>query len=118
LPITLTHHDVPRALPPELTLCLFRVVQEAVQNALKYSHASAITIHLQGDQRVLELTIADDGRGFDVQQAWGTGLGLVSMSERLDAFRGQFAVKSAPGRGTQVHGRVPLTIISQAGVAS
>jgi len=116
--ITLTHHGVPRSLPPELTLCLFRIVQEAVQNALKYSRASAISVHLQGDQDGLELTVADDGRGFDVQQAWGTGLGLVSMSERLEAFRGRLAVQSAPGHGTRVHGRVPLTMSNQTEVAS
>jgi signal transduction histidine kinase len=108
LPITLTHDLVPRTLPPELTLCVFRVVQEALQNALKYSGASEVSIHLRGGDRALEVTVSDNGRGFDVQSAWGSGLGLISMSERLDALGGQLDVSSAPGDGTRVRATVPL----------
>jgi signal transduction histidine kinase len=108
LPITLTHDHVPRALPREVTLCVFRVVQEALQNALKYSAASELAVHLRGGDQALEITVSDNGRGFDVQKAWGSGLGLVSMSERLDAFGGQLDVRSFPGEGTRVRATVPF----------
>ena len=81
----------------------------------KYSHASAITVHLHGSRDQLEVTVADDGRGFDVRQAWGTGLGLVSIEERLDAFHGKLEIESAPGQGTRVHGTVPSAALSHAG---
>jgi signal transduction histidine kinase len=109
LPIALTHDLVPRTLPPDLTLCAFRVVQEALQNALKYSGATEIAVDLRGGDQALEITVSDDGRGFDVHDAWGSGLGLISMSERLDAFGGRLDVTSAPGEGTRVRAVVPVT---------
>ena len=64
---------------------VFRVVQEALQNAIKYSRASKVSVHLSGVADGLALTIVDDGVGFDVDTSWGKGLGLISMGERLDA---------------------------------
>ncbi len=106
--VTFTHDSVPSALPPDLTLCLFRVAQEALQNALKYSKAAHVSVHLQGDSDGLALTIADDGVGFDVNAAWGNGLGLISMSERLEAIGGRFGIRSTPGSGTRLDVRAPL----------
>jgi signal transduction histidine kinase len=106
--IGITHANVPADLPPELKLCLFRVIQEALQNALKYSGARDITVHVSGDPEGLTVTIADDGVGFDVEVAWGRGLGLISMAERLDAVGGRLAVHSKPGQGTRLDVSVPL----------
>jgi signal transduction histidine kinase len=106
--IGITHTDVPPDLPPELKLCLFRVTQEALQNALKYSGASDIAVHVSGEPEGLTLTIADDGVGFDVDSAWGRGLGLISMAERLDAVGGRLAVHSKPGHGTRLDISIPL----------
>ena len=108
--ITFTHETVPERLPQDLTLCLFRVVQEALQNALKYSRARTVTVHLVGEASELRLTIVDDGVGFDVDRAWGNGLGLVSIRERLDAIGGQFEIYSQPGAGTRLEIRVPFVI--------
>ena len=102
------HEHVPRSLPPEVTLCVFRVVQEALKNALKYSAAREVALSLKGTPAGLMVTIADDGTGFDVGAAWGKGLGLVSMSERLEAMNGTFEIHSSPGAGTRIVFTVPL----------
>jgi len=97
--VTFTHDNVPTAFPHEPALCLFRIVQEAVQNALKYG-ARTVAVHLEGERDGLVLTVTDDGRGFDVPAMWGRGLGLISMSERLDAIGGTLTIRSTPGEGT------------------
>ena len=116
--ITFTHDQVPKTLPPDVTLCVFRVVQEALHNALKYSHAHAIKVHLEGATEELKLTIADDGVGFDVNAAMGKGLGLISMAERLEAIRGTFEIRSQPGTGTTLDVTVPLSIVKHAGTVT
>ena len=117
LTVVFDHHDVPATLPSELTLCLFRVVQEALQNALKYSGARNVTVSLRGCSSDLELTIEDDGVGFDVNAAWGRGLGLISISERLEAVHGTFDVDSRPGHGTRLRVTVPLPATAVESVA-
>ena len=111
IPIAFTYDQVPKTLPPDITLCLFRVAQEALHNALKYSHAHAIQVHLGGSANELTLTIADDGVGFDIDAAMGKGLGLISMGERLEAISGTLKIRSRPGAGTTLEVRVPLSIV-------
>jgi signal transduction histidine kinase len=111
VPITFTHENVPQPLPLEFTLCLFRVAQEALQNAHKYSRARNVSVRLRGDATGLALTVSDDGVGFDVDEAWGKGLGLISMGERLEAVGGTFEISSTPGKGTNVNVFVPLSAI-------
>jgi signal transduction histidine kinase len=106
--ISVACDDVP-ALPPDLTLCLFRVVQEALHNALKYSHARRVSVSLTGVGEALALTVVDDGAGFDVDAEWGKGLGLISMAERVEAVGGTFRLQSSPGAGTRVEMSVPLS---------
>ena len=105
--IAVTHENVPKVLPPDLTLSLFRVAQEALQNALKYSEARQITVDLRSSGDDLLLTIADDGVGFDVEREWGKGLGLISMQERLEAVGASLDVRSGNG-GTRIAIRVAL----------
>ena len=100
---------MPEHLPSDLTLSLFRVVQEALQNAIKYSRARTVTVDLHGESDALALTISDDGVGFNVDAAVG-GLGLISMNERIEAVGGTFAIRSRHGRGTRVAIRVPLVV--------
>src|SRR4029450_6946324 len=102
LRITFTHVNVPSAIASEVTLCVFRVVQEALQNAVKYSRAQEVSVHLAGDQGSLILNISDDGVGFEVEKEWGKGLGLISIGERLDAIGGTFQIHSSPGAGTRL----------------
>jgi len=106
--IAFTHDSVPPLLPADLTLCLFRVAQEALQNAVKYSHARRVSMHLAGTPAGLTLTIQDDGQGFDVAAAWGKGLGLVSILERVEAIDGRLDIESTPGTGTRLHVSAPL----------
>ena len=108
IPIAFAHDGVPSMLPPDVMVCVFRTVQEAVQNALKYSRAHQISIRLIGSTDQLALTVADDGVGFDVDAAWGRGLGLISMGERLETIDGTIAIRSTPGAGTTVEVVVPL----------
>ena len=106
--IAVTHENVPNPLPEDVTLCLYRVVQEALQNALKHSGAREIIVHLRGDIAALTVSVIDDGAGFDVSAKFGRGLGLVSMKERLEAIGGTLRIRSAPGQGTRLKIRVPV----------
>jgi signal transduction histidine kinase len=106
--VNLVHESIPESLPQDVTLCVFRVVQEALQNAVKYSAAREVSVSLDGTPYRLQVTIADDGMGFDVGAALGKGLGLVSMSERIEALNGTFEIHSAPGAGTRLVMNVPL----------
>jgi signal transduction histidine kinase len=108
--ITFTHEGVPPTLPPDLTLCLFRVVQEALQNANKHSQARNVSVDLNGTSDVIALTIVDDGVGFDVDAAWRKGLGLISVRERVEAIGGTFGLHSSPGAGTRLEVSVPVPI--------
>ena len=105
--IVFTHEAVPLSLSREVTVSLYRVVQEALQNAFKYSKARTITIDLKGTDGELTLTIADDGVGFDPEGTVSTGLGLTSIQERVDALGGTVAIRSRPGAGTTLDVRVP-----------
>jgi signal transduction histidine kinase len=107
LTITFTHGDLPDGLPTDVTLCLFRVAQEALQNIIKHSGARAATMHLEVVRGELWLTIADEGTGFELRRA-GRGLGLISMEERVDQIGGTLHVRSTPGAGTTVYAHVPI----------
>ena len=113
--ITFTHENVPTTLPPDLTLCLFRIVQEALQNALKHSHAEKVSVHLSGSSDGLTLTVADDGVGFVVDAVWSHGLGLISMVERVEAIDGTINVQSSLRHGTRLEVSVPLAIMNNTG---
>jgi len=116
--IVFTHDNVPSTLPSDLTLCLFRVAQEVLQNAIKYSKATRVSIHLDGRSNGVTLSIIDDGVGFDVDAVWHKGLGLVSMRERVEAVSGALEIRSTPGAGTQITATVPLDVAQSAkGVA-
>lgn len=109
-----SHHDVPSTLPPDLMLCLFRIVQEAIQNAIKHSQASEVSVCLRGSSDRLTATISDNGVGFDVEAAWSQGLGLLSMVERVEALGGSLAVRSSPGAGARLTASVPLGAVPPA----
>jgi signal transduction histidine kinase len=110
--ITFTHEGVPSTLPPDLTLCLFRIVQEALQNAFKHGEARNVSVDLTGVPDAVALTIVDDGVGFEVDAAWHKGLGLISVHERVEAIGGRFELRSSPGAGTRLDVSVPIPSIS------
>ena len=108
--LSFVHESVPANLPPDLALCVFRIVQEALQNALKHSQAKTISVQLRGNAGGLALTVVDDGVGFVVEGVGYQGLGLISMAERVEAMGGRFNVWSSPNRGTRVTASMPLPI--------
>jgi PAS domain S-box-containing protein len=107
--IQFNHSGIPRTLSKEVSLCLFRVLQEALQNAVKYSGVRSFTVDLHGTAESIELTVSDMGSGFEEQDAFTRhGLGLISMRERLQLVHGELSVKSKPRAGTTIHAWVPL----------
>jgi PAS domain S-box-containing protein len=105
--------NVPDRVPKEISLCIFRVLQEALQNAVKYSRVRQFTVELDGTDGEIKLTVRDAGVGFDPREAiYGHGLGLISMRERLNLAGGQISIESQPGVGTTIHARVPLSSLS------
>jgi signal transduction histidine kinase len=107
--IVFSHDEVP-TLPDDLTLCLFRVVQEALQNAVRHSGATEVSVRLSGVGGSVILTIADNGVGFEVGAARG-GLGLISMEERVNEIGGTLQIHSTPGAGgTRLEVDVPFTV--------
>jgi PAS domain S-box-containing protein len=99
---------VPAALPAAASLCLFRVAQEALNNAARHAHASAVTVLLSSRSSGLELAVRDNGSGFDPEHSRDhASLGLSSMRERVRLLQGEFDIESAPGRGTTVVAWVP-----------
>jgi PAS domain S-box-containing protein len=112
--IDLHFDNVPGKLSSEVSLCLFRVLQEALHNAAKYSGVDEFAVSLTGMSDRLELSVHDSGAGFDFAQANnGRGLGLTSMKERLRIVRGELIIDSKRGQGTTVIARVPLDSHSQ-----
>ena len=102
-------HDLRSALPTEIGLCLFRVLQEALHNSAKHSGVKRIEVHLHEESGEIHLTVSDFGRGFDVEAAnQGKGLGLTSMRERVRLVSGTITVDSKPMGGTTIHVRVPF----------
>ena len=101
--------NVPESVPPDVSLCLFRVLQEALHNAVRHSEARHFDVHLRGSGNAVHLTVRDEGVGFDVDAtSAGLGLGLTSMKERLKLIGGELAIESQSKRGTTVRARAPV----------
>jgi PAS domain S-box-containing protein len=118
LQVQFDHSDVPIQIPKDVTLCLFRIVQEALRNVVKHSGAAEAKVELSSHDDGIDLCISDSGVGFDPESVKGeSGLGLVSIRERLRLVGGHLVVESEPSHGTRIRVRVPLRI-SNAGVTS
>ncbi len=107
-------HDLPSPLSPDISLCLFRVLQEALQNSAKHSGARHVEVQLWGTSDEIHLMVKDSGVGFDSAAVKERGgLGLISMEERLKLLKGTFSVESEPEGGTTIRARVPLSLDSK-----
>jgi two-component system sensor histidine kinase UhpB len=95
-------------VPADVALCLYRVTQEALRNAAMHAKAGHVSVTLTRDETDLVLTISDDGRGFDLAEARGRGLGLISLEERARLVRGRLAIDTGPHRGTRMRVAVPI----------
>jgi PAS domain S-box-containing protein len=112
-------HDLPNTLSPTLSLCLFRVLQEAVRNSAKHSGVRRVEVRSWGAHDEIHLTVKDSGAGFEIEAARnGRGLGLISMEERLRLVHGKLSINSHPKVGTTVHARVPFVSSSDSARAA
>ena len=103
--------DVPSPLSPDISLCLFRVMQEALHKSAKHSGVQHSEVRLWGTSDEIHLTAKDSGAGFDRETAKeGCGLGLISMGERLRLVNGTLSIESQPKHGTTVYARVPFNV--------
>ena len=108
LPIAFCHRNVPAEIDESVALCLFRVAQEAVRNAVKHGNAGHISVELTGRPSGIALTITDDGKGFDVNRLPNAGLGLISMGERVESVGGVLEIHATPASGVRVTVSVPI----------
>jgi PAS domain S-box-containing protein len=106
--VEFTSTNMPPSLPREVSLSLFRVIQEALHNSVKYSGAKRFEVRLQGKSSEVELEVSDGGVGFDAVNLKAQGLGMVSMQERINFVHGRISVQSLVGEGTKIIVSVPL----------
>src|SRR5262249_1457902 len=111
LEIRYSSRDVPRQLERSVSICAFRIAQEALRNVVKHSGATAAIVELAGEGGRLVLSVSDSGSGFDVDAVdERAGLGLISMRERLRLIKGHLSIQSMPRAGTRIRVEVPLEI--------
>jgi PAS domain S-box-containing protein len=101
--------NMPNPIPLDVGLCVLRVLQEALHNALKHSGVKRVEVRLAEHSNEVRLTVRDSGRGFDIEAVkQGSGLGLTSMRERVRLVNGTISIESRAMGGTTIHVRVPL----------
>ncbi len=109
LEIQYNSRDVPRQMERAVSICAFRIAQEALRNVVKHSGATAAVVELASEGNRLVLCVSDTGNGFDVSSLDGrAGLGLISMRERLRLIKGHLSIQSMPRAGTRIRVEVPL----------
>jgi signal transduction histidine kinase len=113
VPTTVTADGVGR-YPQDLEAAVYFCVLEALQNVAKYAGASHAEVRLATSGGDLRFEVADDGAGFDPETK-GCGTGLQGMADRLHAHGGSVTVRSAPGAGTTLLGRLPCRVLEAAG---
>lgn len=117
--VDFTDENVPNPLPKDVSLCLFRVAQEALNNAVKYSGVRQFSVDLRGTSDQIQLEVRDAGVGFNLEDAKREGgLGLISMQERVHLVKGVFSVESRVNRGTRILASVPLVAEMKASMAA
>jgi signal transduction histidine kinase len=108
LPVTLTVEGDKVALPAGVDLCAYRIVQEALTNALKHAGPARADVLLRYTPGGLEIDVRDDGQGAPVTNGNGSGHGLIGMRERVALYGGELQTGPSDGRGFRVHAHLPL----------
>lgn len=112
--ITFLHDNMPESLPEAISLCLFRILQEGLQNAVRHSGVKGFEVRLESTANEVELMIRDQGKGFDPEAIESNrGLGLVSMRERAALAGGKISITSKLKKGTEVRVLVPVASKTQ-----
>lgn len=111
LNVTFTADVIKCRFPAEVEAALFRVIQEALTNTVKHAGATRASVDMRVGPEELQITVKDDGRGFDLEEALQAGnkrsLGLFGMQERMTLVGGELAIESTPGQGTRVIATIP-----------
>lgn len=107
--------NVSETLPDPLMLCIYRVVQEAVNNAQRHARAKNVTVELRETDTSVQVQIKDDGTGFDGKRT--RGIGLLGMDERVKRLGGTISIESQPGAGTTIRAELPLHAAKSSHVA-
>ena len=114
LQVHFIHGNVPRGIPAEVELCLFRITQEGLRNIKRHSGAERAEVHLEVSGGDLHLSVVDRGKGFDVNKlSTRNGIGLRSMEERLRSLGGHLDINSRPAEGTRIDAWLPSRIVSR-----
>jgi PAS domain S-box-containing protein len=106
--VQFTAQQVPGDIPERLALCVYRVAQEALQNATKHSGVRDIAVMLSAAAGTLTLRVVDHGRGLDPLRSDAAGIGLLTMRERVELNGGAFRIETAPSTGTTIEATLPL----------
>jgi signal transduction histidine kinase len=107
--VSFAHDDIPRSIAPDVTLCLFRIVQEALRNVKRHSCCSSAQVRLESVNSAVHLRVSDEGVGFNENDPSRlAGLGIRSMEERLRLVGGRFEIRTRPTEGTQIDAWVPV----------
>lgn len=109
--IRLSAEDAVNVLPDEHKTCIYRLVQEALNNAVRHSGASAVEVAVRREGGQVECEISDDGVGFDARHT--RGMGLLGMEERVNRLGGEFEIVSQPGHGATIRARLPLSVSTE-----
>lgn len=95
-----------------LEIAVFRIIQEALNNVSKHSHAQSVSVHVEQVESVINIRVKDDGQGFKWEQAMDPGktdsYGLLGMRERVELLEGEFKINTSPGQGTDIFVRIPI----------
>jgi signal transduction histidine kinase len=96
-----------QVIEDELKLNIYRIIQEQINNILKHAEASEVTIMINGTPEQIHVSIADNGKGFDIAQP-RMGIGITNMINRVDSFNGEVVIESSIGKGCRVDVNIPL----------
>lgn len=107
--VLFTHDNIPDNIDQDIALCLYRIIQEGLRNIASHSKADQSELFLRYSDQRFDLTLQDNGRGFNPKQVKSVpGLGLSSMRERVQFVHGDFFLQSAPGQGTSLRASIPF----------
>ncbi|MCC6607627.1 MAG: GAF domain-containing sensor histidine kinase [Anaerolineae bacterium] len=109
LPVDLLVTGGSQPLPPRVETGVYRLAQEAINNACRHAQASQIVVQLVATPQMVTLMVEDDGRGFDLADVSGSRFGLVGLNERVRLLNGRFHIESTPGKGTRIEAELPLS---------
>jgi len=115
--VPFVHGTLPSDVDPNVSLCVYRIAQEALTNVVRHSHARHAQVMLFYESPMLMLQIADSGVGFDPRTTRHAGLGLISMRDRVAFLRGQLAIHTEPGGGTRIGVNIPIGLVTEASSA-